>query len=549
MADKKLNIKVQTKGAKKAKRELGGVEKAMGSLGKKALAAGGAFFAAQGIISGLTKAIELSSKMEGLQRGFDNLTKSAEFTSQTFDKLKKATDGTMSSMDLMKQANNAMLLGIFESDDQMAKMFDTAQRLAQALGKDAAFGIESLVTGMGRQSKLMLDNLGIMVKAEDAYKRYAAELHKSVSELTDMERKQAFVNEAMKEANKLVKSLGAEQLTTADKISQMKTAVSDASIAVGDLLAPVVVKMAEGFKGAAEAVAEYITQLRLSNTVLEGIVDTDERILVIEAKLAEARKMSITSERDGLIIKGKVTEKAETIAELEEQLALARGGNFFELDQAGQAELNRLQEIIDANVARREEFSRLAALQDESEEDEMLGDVLFTEKELAAQREANAEIQKKIAGDKKKILIDELKQAALVQGSAEDAMKAVVRAESMEAVAGLISSIFKTVPFPFNLILAAGAGAIASKAIDQGLSSFAQGGQFVTSGAEAIVVGDNPSGRERVTVEPLGGDPGFSAGGVNITFNSPVMSEDYTEQTIIPQIKEAIRRGADIGIS
>ena len=39
----------------------------------------------------------------------------------------------------------------------------------------------------------------------------------------------------------------------------------------------------------------------------------------------------------------------------------------------------------------------------------------------------------------------------------------------------------------------------------------------------------------------------ISTGGV--TFNNSVMSEDYTEDVIIPQIKEAVRRGADIGVS
>ena len=40
-----------------------------------------------------------------------------------------------------------------------------------------------------------------------------------------------------------------------------------------------------------------------------------------------------------------------------------------------------------------------------------------------------------------------------------------------------------------------------------------------------------------------------SASPVNITFNNSVMSEDYTEDVIIPQIKRAVQRGADIGIS
>ena len=84
------------------------------------------------------------------------------------------------------------------------------------------------------------------------------------------------------------------------------------------------------------------------------------------------------------------------------------------------------------------------------------------------------------------------------------------------------------------------------------LSAFGQGGDFVTSGPRMIMVGDNPGGRERVQVTPLSSPnvAGPSSGNtVNIVFNNSVMSEDYTEDVIIPQIKEAINRGADIGIS
>ena len=64
MADKNLNIKVRAKGAKKAKKELKGVEKGMASLGKAAAIASAAFFGAKMLISGLKNAIELSGKQE-----------------------------------------------------------------------------------------------------------------------------------------------------------------------------------------------------------------------------------------------------------------------------------------------------------------------------------------------------------------------------------------------------------------------------------------------------------------------------------------------------
>ena len=148
----------------------------------------------------------------------------------------------------------------------------------------------------------------------------------------------------------------------------------------------------------------------------------------------------------------------------------------------------------------------------------------------------------------------ELKGYAMTSGSAEDAMKNVVKAESMEAVAAFIASIFKTVPFPFNAVLAAGAGATVSSLIDQGLAqipSFATGGDFIANGDQLIRVGDNASGRERVQVTPLdaGGEPTGGGGAVNITFTGNVMSQDFIENEAIPQIKEAIRRGADIGVS
>tara|TARA_R100001015_G_C4635112_1_gene203521 strand:- start:4596 stop:7016 length:2421 start_codon:yes stop_codon:yes gene_type:complete len=42
---------------------------------------------------------------------------------------------------------------------------------------------------------------------------------------------------------------------------------------------------------------------------------------------------------------------------------------------------------------------------------------------------------------------------------------------------------------------------------------------------------------------------GQASGGVNVTFSGNVMSDDFVEDVAIPKIKDAIRRGADIGVS
>jgi len=156
------------------------------------------------------------------------------------------------------------------------------------------------------------------------------------------------------------------------------------------------------------------------------------------------------------------------------------------------------------------------------------------------------EKQKKIKEEKEKLIISELKQAALVQGSAMDAMKAVVRAESMEAAAGYIASIFKNVPFPLNLVAAAGAGAVVSGLIDQGLSSFAQGGDYVTSGPELIKVGDNPGGKEHVQITPLSSPNtnGPQGGGITVNISGGVVNDDYIRNTLMPALNKADSMGA-----
>ena len=164
----------------------------------------------------------------------------------------------------------------------------------------------------------------------------------------------------------------------------------------------------------------------------------------------------------------------------------------------------------------------------------------------------SATLAQKTAIMKEAAIKAELKGYAMTSGSAEDAMKNVVKAESMEAVAGLISSILRTVPFPLSAVLAAGAGATASNLIDKGLANFATGADFVTSGPQMMMVGDNPSGQERVQVTPLGGDPNINGpqggGSVVVNVSGNVMSQDYVEGELAEQIKEAIRRGNDFGI-
>ena len=119
----------------------------------------------------------------------------------------------MSEFDLFQQANNAMVLGVTKNSDEMAHMFDVAQRLGAALGKDTRHSVESLITGIGRQSRLMLDNIGIIVKSDEAYEKYAKSLDTTADKLTDAQKKQAFLTATMEAADKKLESVGEEVIS------------------------------------------------------------------------------------------------------------------------------------------------------------------------------------------------------------------------------------------------------------------------------------------------------------------------------------------------
>ena len=107
-------------------------------------------------------------------------------------------------------------------------MAATAVTLGKAMGVDAGQALDDLVTGLGRGSVEILDNLGITVRANEAYERYAASLGVTAGELTDAGKKHAIFQVAMESAEKKAEELGGVVLNSKDTIEQIKVAVLNA---------------------------------------------------------------------------------------------------------------------------------------------------------------------------------------------------------------------------------------------------------------------------------------------------------------------------------
>jgi hypothetical protein len=176
----------------------------------------------------LADAAKDAQRLPAVSRSFDQLTKSVGETNDAMlQAAKQGTKGLVTELDLMLATNKAVLLGLPVTASEMGKLAETATVLGQAMGSDATTAMNDLITALGRSSPLILDNLGLTVKAGEANERYAAQLGKSASELTETEKKTAFYNAAMEAAEAKVTELGGAHLTLMDQVSRLGVLLKD----------------------------------------------------------------------------------------------------------------------------------------------------------------------------------------------------------------------------------------------------------------------------------------------------------------------------------
>ena len=133
-----------------------------------------------------------------------------------------------------------------------------------------------------------------------------------------------------------------------------------------------------------------------------------------------------------------------------------------------------------------------------------------------------------------------IKGAILSGQSAEQAMKTVVRAKIMESVTAFIASIFKTVPYPINIILAAGAGAKVGSLVDEQLAKFASGGIVQGNPAQGDVVPVMATAGELILNQSQQENLAGGMGGVTINIGGNIIGEEsFVRDTLIPEIEKA----------
>lgn len=188
---------------------------------------------------GIKNLSEMAAKAEGVKASFDRMVESAGKSADVFrNELRKASQGAISDLELMTKTNQAMILLGKESVKDIPKLIEIARASSKATGQSVDFLFDSIVLGLGRQSRMILDNLGIIVSVEKANKAYATSLGITVGELTDAQKKQAFFNETMRAGDNIIKQVGGSTTLATDAQARMNTALQNAGLALGKVFLP-----------------------------------------------------------------------------------------------------------------------------------------------------------------------------------------------------------------------------------------------------------------------------------------------------------------------
>jgi len=492
MADQKVNIKVSAQGAKKAGKDIGGLDGSIKKLGRSVLNASVAYFGTSGLINGIMKSAELA----GIQ---EQAEKKLEFalgrTSQALLDQASALQKTTRFGDEATIAQMGFLASIGFTEEKIQQVIPVAMDLAEATG----MSLESAVRNTAK-----------------TFSGMAGELGELVPQIRGLTSEQMKAGEAVKVMGELFGGQAQAQAQTyAGSIEQLKNDLGDMAEGIGEIVIPIFEDLAPHIKRTIDFWKGYISQTKEAT-------ESDKEVSESMALLNE----QIDSQRDRLEL---FTEASKDNNEIQ-QFAIANGVTFFEQKARALStmdnERTKLRELI-------EEQLRLAKAEDDAllkskESIEVNKDVVKSLDTIKNANKENTEQTKLAKMAEEERFVTSLSGArSLIKSLLAQAVASLIAKEvSSKGIAGLITG---------------SAGAIAVSALfDQYVPKFAQGG---------VVQGD-PSRGDVVPVMATAGElilnqaqqENLVNSGITINISAPLVDETVVD-SIIPAIERARRLG------
>jgi len=145
---------------------------------------------------------------------FSNLANSIGMTGEALlNQLKPAVKGVVSDLELMRSANDAIRLDI---DHEFIPTMVAFANTNKKAGQSVVEAMEDQIAMVGRGSTEIADNYGIVTNASIAQERYAAEIGKTVAQLSAEEKQMARRKDIMNAMSEAVERQGNAVASTTD---------------------------------------------------------------------------------------------------------------------------------------------------------------------------------------------------------------------------------------------------------------------------------------------------------------------------------------------
>lgn len=264
-------LKVSSEGAKGVAQQLDQVGKATDRvgraqtrLGQASASAGRAFSAQASGLGGLVAAYAgAAATVFALQAAFDALNKAARAETiiqgtktlaleigqsgpRILKEIKSITQGQIELSEAAQNVNIALSAGF--NTDQISRLTKVSLGASRALGRNLTDALQRVVRGAAKLEPELLDELGIFTRIDPAVNKYAQRLGVAASNLTDFERRQAFVNAVITEGERKFSAIDVSSKSTQKSLEQLQTQIQELALQFGQLIAKGLLPLVNFFK-------------------------------------------------------------------------------------------------------------------------------------------------------------------------------------------------------------------------------------------------------------------------------------------------------------
>ena len=205
-------------------------------------------FAVSAAFSALSKAADTTNIIKGL----DQLgAQSGRSLGGVAKSMVEVTGGALSLREAMTSTALASSAGM--TNAAMLRMTEVAKKASLALGRDMGDSMDRLTKGIAKVQPELLDELGIMARVIPSQEKYARELGKSVSALTDFEKKQAFANAVLEEGERKFSSINIDTNPYTQLSASLANVAQSGLEIVNTVLGPLATSLAKSPTGLALA--------------------------------------------------------------------------------------------------------------------------------------------------------------------------------------------------------------------------------------------------------------------------------------------------------